>query len=366
MLAGQRILRVVLIAIVIGGCGKKEEQSAPVTPTTSKSVTATPTETPAAPTVASEPEKGTETSIQLKPADDNDDPQFALLFPTSDNVGGWVKTEAVKGGTIKHLQEYLPDLTEVLSPYLAETVCSVKYERVHQGAAESVRVVLIRAATSDDAYGMMSVSAPGADQFKAGEVRRQPGPGDIYIAKGPYFGIFKGQGDDKQHLGEGLELLTGKVMMELADHAELPMVIQVLQTEQLPVGTTMFVRDLRSLKGPAGKAILDAIGLQDVEAMNKLLRLGPKVDFAVATYTSNDWPGPDVIWLVKYPGREQSLAVAKQYRMILNKAKSSDRLESNTLLKGPNGRFLLGTWTLEAESLAHLMNRIQTYLPGNK
>jgi len=368
MLTARGILLLAITALVIGGC-KKEEQKSPVIPTTQKGVTPVPTEKPSEPAPTEEPQvQSPEPQTQFTPADDKDEPQFALLFPTSDKAFGWTKTDPVKGGVIKRLPEYLPDLADVLSPYSAETIATVKYERAYNGGVESVRIYLIRAATTEDAYGMMSVSVSGTDQFRSGEIRRQPAPGQIYAVKGPYFAIFQGQttAQDTQHLNEGVELLAGKVMFEFSDHAELPMVVQILQTEQLPAARTLFLRDLKSLKGPAGKEILETVGLTDLAAMNKLLRLGPKVDFALAVYTHDDWPAPDVVWLARYPSLGQSSAVAKHYRAIINRAKASDRLNNNTLLKGPSGRFLLGTWTLEIESIPHLMNQIQTYLPGGK
>ncbi|MFA5863827.1 MAG: hypothetical protein WC975_03980 [Phycisphaerae bacterium] len=357
MLTKEWILAVAVCALIVSGCGKSDEQKkTPVVPSAAAPVTA-------------EPENTTSESVSpLKPMDEKDDPRFALLFPDSDKVGGWIKTSAVAGGDIqKNLSEYLPRLAGVLSPFPAETIATVKYERIYQDKIESVTIYLIHAATGDDAYGMMSVCVPGADKHKPGEVRRQEKPDEIYAVKGPYFGIFTGQtrGEDRQHMIDGLELLTGKVLFELSDRAEPPRVVQSLQTEQLPAGTTLFMRSLESIKGPAGKEVIDSISLNNVEKLNKLLRLGPKVDFAVTVYTNKDWIGPDVIWLAEYPTREQALEVAKQYRKVLKKAKSSDKLDSNTLLKGPRGRFLLGTWTMDVESATnpHLMNQIQAYLP---
>jgi hypothetical protein len=354
--------------LVIGGCEKKEEAKVPTTGPVS------PAAAVEEPRVTSTPEiketRGLPESA-LRAVDDKDDPKYALLFPGSEKIGGWIKTVPVTGGAFqKKLSDFLPQLDTVLAPFAGESISTVTYERMVAGKVETVKVYLIRAATGDDAYGMMSVSCPGADVLGRGEVRRSEKPEEIFVAKGPYFGIFSGKtaGEDMKSLAEGVELLAGKVLFELPDHAEPPMIVQVFQTERLPSGTVLFLRNLQGLKGPAGKSILEAIGATDVERLNKLLKLGPKVEFAVAAFTNKDWPGPDVIWIAKYPTREQAIEVGRQYHKALNRVKSADKLDSNTLLKGPSGRFLLGTWTMETESATqpHLMNLVQSFLPGGK
>ncbi len=364
------ILVVVIGSMVIGGCEKKEEGKAPIIPS---SGTVTPTGKAEESVVTSTPQiketKGLEESV-LRAVDDKDDPKFALLFPGSEKTDRWVKTSPVAGGEFqKKLSDYLPDLDTILAPFAGESIATATYERMTDGKKETVKIFLIHAATSDDAYGMMSVSCPGPDSYRRGEVRRQAKPDEIFVAKGPYFGIFTGKttGADTKDLVEGLEMLTGKVLFELSNHAELPMIVQVLQTEKLPAGTVLFIRNLQSLKGPAGKDILAAIGSEDVERLNKILKLGPKVDFAVAAFTNKDWPGPDIVWIAKYPTREQALEVSHRYRKVLDNPKAG-KLDNNTLLKGPLVRFLLGTWTMETESLTqpHLMNLIQSFLPGGK
>jgi hypothetical protein len=141
------------------------------------------------------------------------------------------------------------------------------------------------------------------------------------------------------------------------------MVVQVFQTEKMPAATTLFMHDLTALEGPAGKEIMNVVGKENIGRLNKLLSLGSEIEVGVAVYTSSDWLGPDVIWLVKYPDREKALEVHNHYRDVTRKAPASDRLLYNTFFKAPRGRFLLGTWTAESESLAHLTNEVEKYLP---
>lgn len=358
-------LAVVIGVWIVGGCERKEEnRSVPSAVPTAASTPAA-VEGPADAVSEAAPTPAEESPFQ--PADAKDDPAFSSLFPGSDRIGGWIKTAPVIGGDARRLPAMLPNYAQVLMPFPVQSVAMAKYERMHGGKAQSVTVYLVRAATADDAYGMLSVSCPGLDQIRAGEIRRQERPEKVFAAKGPYFGIFSGQtaGEDKQGLVEGLELLAGKVLFEFSERSEPPKIVQYLQNEQLPAASVLFIRSLESLRGPAGREMMAAIGMTNTKGLNKILRLGPTVDFAVAVFTNKDWPGPDVIWLAKYPSRESATAAARDYRGFLNRSKWTDMLVSNTLIKGPRGRFLLGTWTMETESLTspHLMNQIQAYLP---
>jgi len=349
---GMRAYLFVIVAVcclvAMNGCRKSEE---PKVPTTTQPGS---TRTVEAPVTTEPPLSGSGGS--LSPADDKDDPQFGLLFPASRKAGDWVKTEPVRGDPFKALAEFLPNLAEYLAPFAGEVIATATYQRTAQGKIETAKVHIIRAKNADDAYGMMSVSSPGADVYRGGQVWRRPAAGQIRVAKGTYFGLFDGPAD-------GLDVLAEKMFFELADQAEVPMVVQLLQTERLPVKTTVFVRNLKSLQGPAGQDILKAVGLETFDKMNKLLRLGPNVDLAIALYTDPDWLGADVVWLAQYPTNNQALEVARRYRQVLNKPRLTDPLDRNTLLKGPLKRFLLGTWTMETESMAHLMNQIQGSLP---
>ncbi len=341
-----RILVLFLCVTIISGCGREEPKKKKIPASTV-------------------PAKKAVTAPKLTPSDSKDDPNFALLFPESNKVGGWIKTTPVAGGGKDKLADILPDLAEIFKPFGIENVSSAGYQRMYRLKVESAKVVIIRAKTSDDAYGLLSVSCPSADMVKFGETTRQIKPNKIFAVKGAYFAIFQADGKgDKKHLAKGLDLLAGKVMFEIADQGGTPMVVEILQTEDLPRAMTLFLRNISSMAGPAGNEILQAIGLKNPEAMNRLLELGPDVDFAVAAYKNDEkWIGPDVIWVAKYPSADKAMRVYRKYWDILKKASPESKLNNNTMIKAPRGRFLYGCWTMEAESLAHLMGKVRKNLP---
>ena len=343
------IYSVVIFSLLISGCGKEEKQSKKQT-----QITPTPTKKNI---------KSTQRQAKLIPADDKDDLRFTLLYPESKKIAGWIKTEPVIGGGPEKIETLLPDLADILKPYAIENVSATQYERIYNGKREKVRCWLIRARNSDDAYGMFSVSCKGADSSEIGDAMRTDGAKSIFSVKGVYFGIFKAEGEDIKHLKDGLTLLAAKIMFEIASQGNIPMIVQFLTTEDMPEATVLFVRNLISMNGPAGKDILKNIGLTDIKSMNKLLELSKDVDFAVAIYRNKEWPGPDVIWIAKYPTAKQALRVYKNYRKTLQNVSSNNKLNENTLLKAPRGRFLLGCWTMETESLGHLMGKVYEHLP---
>ena len=123
MLLCKRLIVASLALVVVFGCGKDEGEPAPLTKET--------------PTSA----KITKTPIKMKQplrADEKDDPKFALLFPASGKVAGWIKTVAARGGDGVDLAEFLPDLAGVLAPYRPESVASATYERVSGRRRETV------------------------------------------------------------------------------------------------------------------------------------------------------------------------------------------------------------------------------------
>ncbi len=343
------IFIVVAYGLLIVGCGKEENKPKQASKIARK------------PAKLSKPTPPS--SKKLIPADDKDDPRFALLFPESDKVAGWIKTSPVTGGGREKVSSVLPQLADILKPFAIENISAARYERIYRGKVEQVNCCLIRAKNSDDAYGMLSVSCPGPDGAQFGDVTRTLGNSQTFSVKGVYFGIFQSKGEDKAHLRKGLERLAAKIMFEIASQGGPPMVVQMLTTEDMPQATVLFMRNLISITGPAGKNIKKAIGLSNVESMNKLLELGKDVDFALASYENKDWPGPDVLWIAKYPTAKQAFAVYTKYRKILNRASPGGKLDENTMIKAPRGRFLLGCWSMETESLAHLMGKAYEHLP---
>ncbi len=340
-----------LIVVVIPGCGKEEEKK--------KSKQGK---------IVSQAGKIEEKQkIKLIPMDDKDDVRFALFFPESNKVANWVKTIPVVGGEGKDAKKFIPTLVDILNPFGIESIATCQYKRIYNGKTEEANVCLIRARSSQDAYGMMSVCCPGSDRVEIGDGNRILGFNQLFVIKGPYLIILKGAttSTNIEHLTDGMRLLAGKITFELSGPGGIPTLAQLLQVESLPEGNIIFLRDLISLKGPAGKGVIDELKLTDeyMKKLDELLELGSDVEFVIGSFESENWVGKDIIWLAKYPTKEQALKVYTKYRKVLRESEGKDEFMDNTLLKAPRGRILLGCWNMEAESLAHLINKVQEHLP---
>jgi hypothetical protein len=353
MLMRNLIAIMVMGVVIVVGCNKQEDTASKVdesiaTPLVKKEMPRPAMQKPA---------------IVLTPMDSQDDIKYATFFPVSDRVVGWIKTSPVAGGDASKLGEYAPERANVLAAYGIESIAVAGYQRAYEGKIESVQAMLIKAKSKKDAYGLLSVSCPGQDILKPGEVWRTDG-GEQMMVKGDYFMLFSGVSNgDAEHLKAGVEMLMAKTAFEMSDRAEIPMIVQVFQVEDLPAETTLFVHELQGLEGPAGKEILDVIGQQELDRLNKILGLGKDVDLGIAIYKSDDWLGPNIIWLARYSTPEKAQGAYYRYRKVAKAAKESDKLMYNSFFKAPRGRFFLGTWTVESESLSHLTQKIEKYLP---
>jgi hypothetical protein len=169
--------------------------------------------------------------------------------------------------------------------------------------------------------------------------------------------VFRGSSRSVES-GKAMELLAGKIMFELPGRGGAPNLVSMFMSEGLPMARTFYIRDLVAMRGPGGRDILDAIGMTQTDKFSTALQLGPKAEFAIAAFTVENWETPDVLWVAKYPSHEQAMKAYSAYRLLMRKS-SKDRLTQNTLIKEPRGAYLFGCWTMDAESLVHLMKAVE-------
>lgn len=340
----------------LAGCGKEGEQDK-----STKVISAKPLPLPTKEQTEpkAEPKRDVSTA-KLQAADAKDDAAYKSLFLESARLNDWVKTKAVTGGTGAVINDYLPELAEVLKPYQPVRVAKATYQRYRNDVLETVNAVIVEAPSEADAYGMLSVASPSADLIKVGVVCRvDPDDKDMYILRGKYLGVFRGTSQSKgSEFAKAMELLAGKVMFELPGRGGAPNLVSLFLTEGLPSARTFYIRDLVAMRGPGGRDILDAIGMVQTDKFTTALQLGAKTEFVVAAFDVENWETPDVIWIARYPSHEAAMKAYSAYRLLMKKS-SSDRLTQNTLIKEPRTTYLFGCWTMDAESLVHLMKAME-------
>ena len=97
------------------------------------------------------------------------------------------------------------------------------------------------------------------------------------------------------------------------------------------------------------------------EQIDKLLGLNRDTLMAVAHYPGQAGGGPNRPWLVRYDGAEEARAAHQRYRAYLNR--STDPAAADTPLATLKGRYLIGTWSAEEESISRLLPQIRQRLP---
>jgi hypothetical protein len=123
-------------------------------------------------------------------------------------------------------------------------------------------------------------------------------------------------------------------------------------------GVRWLVRDLASLS-------VNALGLAsspDLAAVNRLLGLGEGTLMCISAYDVPEGRQPNVVWLVRYPTEKAAANAHERYSTHLARADGPTWASTNLLR--PHGRFLIGTWTIEEESLQYMMPRIRQLLPS--
>ncbi len=312
---------------------------------------------------------------ELKPTDDQDQTQFALLFLQSDKIGGWIKTSPVTGGPADKLKNCPGIPADLLSSFGIEFCATAVYERFGDGHKQRLDVTLIRAQTTDDAYGILTVLCPGEDTGRLGDVCRSTEPTQLHVVKGNFYVQFRGSIVDRPDtkavadlpsMDKDIELFAGKMIFKLLGRGGPPLTVQVLMAQpQIPV-QVFFVRSLSAMGGPAGEKLLDSIGLHNPAAMDRLLGLSHgQASLAIAAYKLPNWPEKNVVWLATYSNAKQAQDVYLKYAKVIGQRSEQSKLHMNTLLKPTDGKYLLGCWTAEPESLdqGRMLQKIYPRLP---
>jgi len=347
MPSSKRIAIVLLITVLIAGCGRDEEEPAGKPNGPAGRTQVSPTGAPAAPTPA------------LEPADARDQAPYAQWFPTSEKLKEWTKTQAVRGNQGENVAQLLPEAAGLVRPYRINAAAAATYQRYARGDLQAVEVTIIEAANGQDAYGIMTVLCPGQDQIKIADVYRLAGPGQICALRGNYLGIFADRTTSQTRLtDEALEEFAGKVMFNLPGRGGAPVLVQIFQAEGLPPADTYYVYGLTSLP----QDLRTQIGMDNPEALTELLKLNPQTPLAVGAFQVEDWPSRNVAWIVSYASHEQAQEVYRNYQDML-KLPTTSPLHRNTIVLAPRGRYLLGSWTADAESLVHILSEIAKHLP---
>jgi hypothetical protein len=80
----------------------------------------------------------------------------------------------------------------------------------------------------------------------------------------------------------------------------------------------------------------------------------------IAAYRVRGAARPNLVWVVRYDSPDEARKAYDRYQGFLEKA--TDRQSASTMVLKPSGRYLLGTWTAEEESLGPVLPKLKSNL----
>lgn len=361
---------------ILAGCRQSppESPSAPTTaaapspapPRTTPAPSPSTTERPVAipqPVSAETPPRTSPNAVlpALSPADGKDAPGAPDCLPRSGQVGRWVKTEPVRVLAPNALAEVVPlsDASRFAHFRLVSgVVCAYSLPRdAGDGMPVQARVLLIEAETVSDAYGLLTCQSSSSHTAAFGdETRIEEALGlHLHCRQGAYYIRISSEPASLAHLTE-LQPLLAHIVARLEGGGE-PELLSALPDDGSGTSRRWLVRHLASVS----PRMLGAAVPPDIGKVGELLGLNRETLMAIAAYELPQAQRPNIVWLVRYPSETAASTAYQEYQAFLAQAVGVE-WESTGLLR-PHGVFLIGTWTMEEESMQYMLPQIERRLP---
>ena len=300
-------------------------------------------------------------TITLSPMDAQDDPGAPECLPKSHEAGPWVKVEPVRVVAPTALAEVisLSDANRFAHFRIVSGAVGAYGLPRDAGGGKPVqaRVLLIEAESATDAFGLLTCQSASPRTANVGAETRidQDGGLHLHCRQGRYY---------VQVWSEPAALATMNELQPLLAHIAgriegggTPELLSAMPDDGGEAGRRWLVRRL----GSVPPSMLGAAAPPDPEKVSELLGLDRDTLMCIAAYDVPQAKGLNVVWVVRYPSETAANTAYQQYQAFLAKAVGS-AWETTSLLR-PRGTFLVGTWTMEEESMQYMMPQIERRLP---
>ncbi len=297
---------------------------------------------------------------RVEGVDAADDPRAPACLPKSGAVGQWVKVEPVRFVEAAALGKVVTaEEARRLRHFDIKSAARCTYALGGSAKATRAEVLLVEAASTDDAYGVMSCQCGAqATQPIGGETRVDDRVGYHLHCWQARCYVHIWSDESTAEAANGVKGLLRYIAGNLP-RADGPELLEAMPGGEHDPGVRWLLRDLASLS-------VDALGLAsspDLVAVNRLLGLGEEGTLmCISAYEVPQGRQPNVVWLVRYPTAKAAASAHERYSAHLTRADGP--MWASTNLLRPHGRFLIGTWTIEEESLQYMMPRIRQLLPS--
>jgi len=334
------------VLLVILGCrdqGRPRPTTRPA-PTSSQPRTPVPAESPPPARPAAQPETDSGPSY----------------LPDRLPQEGWVRQEGVRIAGAAGLEPLLPPSQAAwFEQFRIKSAASCAYVWESGGYDLLAHVVVFEAQSPDDAYGLMSCQSSSSELLNVG--------GETRVETGVELHFHCWQGNAYVHVwtaftDERAVLQTRRLLMQIAGRlprTDPPALVEVMPRDSARPGKRWLVRTLSGLR-PA--VFADPGGL-DLAETSRLLGLGAETLMCIGAYDVPEGRRPNVVWIVQYDGPTSAAEAYARYSRRLEEAPAGSPWRSTSILPA-HGRFLVGTWTAEEESIQYLLPRIIELLPA--
>ncbi|MFH1419165.1 MAG: DUF6599 family protein [Planctomycetota bacterium] len=352
------ILLSAIAITVCTGCRKNSQDNQPEQPTAAAPAHPN-AESPAAaqPPAPSAPAPG-QSIPEAEGVDHQDSPGAPACLPASGDVDDWIKHRPIRVVAVEDLAEIMPEEdAHRISQFRVKTAASCAYAMSGTAGPMIADVLVAEAETPEEAYGLMSTASGSSDLLDiGGETRVEDGSGlHLHCWQGHvYVHIWTDQAREKA------EADLRRLLLHITGHVTRtgrPEILEAMPRESARPGKMWLVRQL-SVLSPEQLGLSPAL---DFGEITRLLGLSSDTLMCIAAYDVPQAKRPNTVWLVRYPDEEAASRAYMRYSARIDGAAEQPWLSMN-LLK-PHGRFLIGTWTAEEESLQFMMPRINQLLP---
>ncbi len=301
----------------------------------------TPGETPAAPAAA------------------EDAPDASPFLPKTGVPPQWVKQEAIRSAPGGELDKLLPpDIVKIIEPYQTKRAFTCAYRLATPGRTEVAKVLLIETHQPEDAYGIYSVRGTGTVASDVGAQVATDASGariTMNVWKGRHYLQLECPSAGDPSVLDACKVLMRKIAFQMPD-ASPPELVEALPRPGLNTDQQWLIRGWNSLAGPKAAGL----GLANEKQIGELIGLGKDTQMVIGTYKVKGATRPHVVWVVRYENPDDARKAYDRYQSFIDKA--SDTRSGSTMLFRPEGRYLLGTWTAEEESIEPVLPKLRSNL----
>lgn len=293
-------------------------------------------------------------------ADGRDAPGSPNFLPRSGDLDGWVKVEPVVAADATQVARIVSaDAAARLKNFALDSAAACTYGFYHGGGEPlMIRLVAYSARSPDDGYGIATIlsNAPQSESC-GGLCRVESQPRTRYVVWQGRVAIDatadRGGDVGRDDLRRFLLHIVSRIPRE-----NPPAITLAMPTATSLPGRQWLVRHLAALDPRQ-------IGLNpplDFGQMSNLLGLGSQTLMYVGSHELRGARRPNTVWIVQYPSAIAARDAHRRIERFLADNPSA-AWQSTNVLK-PVGRFLVGTWTAEEESLQSIMPKIAAVLPS--